>query len=276
MPDQKITRYVDLGRLLAMLGDWPGSPKGRMFFAFPDRLGDPQEGVLGDADHQTAVGVARTRYNGTPARAFGCWLSREWQDKLLTVGLSCWYIGDTESHAMWQIFGVGSVAIESTVEKIKHALSPAGTVQAKIVQYVDYPTRPGTGLDPVQVLSFKRSPYQHEKELRFVVTIPDEDVNRIKNLRGLGRSGEVLIHEGPHGHLGPNGITVPLDVVRAIDRVVLAPSAPTWLKNAIFHLCITNGIEKERVDQSKLDDDPYPELSSVNRTRLDCDRLAMT
>ena len=139
-----------------------------------------------------------------------------------------------------------------------------------------YPNRPGTGLDPVQVLSFKRSPYQHEKELRFFVTIPDEDVNRIKNLRGLGRSGEVLIHEGPHGQLGPNGITVPLDVVRAIDRVVLAPSAPTWLKNAIFHLCIANGIEKERVDQSTLDDDPYPELSSLNRTRLDCDRLART
>src|SRR6266699_3002973 len=82
MPDQQITRYLDLGRLLAMLGDWPGSPTGRTFFAFPDRLGDPQEGVLGEADHQTAVGVARTRYNGTPARAFGCWLSREWQDKL--------------------------------------------------------------------------------------------------------------------------------------------------------------------------------------------------
>jgi len=125
-------------------------------------------------------------------------------------------------------------------------------------------------------LSFKRSPYQHEKELRFFVTIPDEDVNRIKNLRGLGRSGEVLIHDGPQGQLGPNGITVPLDVVGAIDRVVLAPSAPTWLKNAIFHVCIANGIAKERVDQSTLDDDPYPELSSLNRTRLDCDRLART
>ena len=275
MAEQKITRYVDLGRFLAMLGYWPGSPKGRMFFAFPDRLGDPQEGVLGDADHQSAVGVARTRYNGTPARAFGCWLSREWHDKLLTVGVSCWYVGDTESHAMWQIFGAGGVAIESTVEKIKRGLSPAA-VQAKVVQYLDYPQRPATALDPVHVLSFKRSPYQHEKELRFFVTVPDEDVNRIKNLRGLGRSGEVLIHEGPQGQLGANGITVPLVAVEAIDRVVLAPSAPTWLKSAIFHLCIANGIEMERVDQSKLDDDPYPELSGLNRTRLDCDPLAAT
>ncbi len=276
MPDQKITRYVDLGRFLAMLGDWPGSPEGRMFFAFPDRLGDPQEGVLGDADQQNAVSVARTRYNGTPARAFACWLTREWQDKLLTVGVSCWYVGDTESHAMWQIFGAGGVAIESTVEKIKNALSPAAAVQAKIVQYVDYPHRPATGLDPVHVLSFKRSPYQHEKELRFFVTVPDEDVNRVKNLRGLGRSGEVLIHEGPQGQLGPNGITIPLVAVQAIDRVVLAPSAPTWLKNAIFHLCIANGIDMKSVDQSKLDDDPYPELAALNRTRLDCDRLAAT
>src|SRR6266852_4734933 len=134
MGSQKITRYVDLGRLLAMLGKRDGSPKGRLFFACPDRLGDPQEGTLGDADRQLAETAAKARYGGVRSRALACWLSREWQDKLLTIGISCWYLGDTESHAMWQIFGAGGVAIESTVDKVKKALSPAVAVEEKLVE----------------------------------------------------------------------------------------------------------------------------------------------
>src|SRR5258705_9273430 len=148
-----------------MLGDWDGSPKGRLFFASPDRLGDPQEGTLGTADRQLAVIEAKAHYRGTQRRAVACWLSREWQDKLLTVGVCCWYLGDTESHAMWQVFGAGGVAIESTVDKVKQALGPTVAVEAKLVEYVDYAGRAATGLEPVEVLSVKRPPYQHEKEL---------------------------------------------------------------------------------------------------------------
>jgi len=276
MVSQKITRYVDLGRFLAMLGDWQGSPKGRLFFACPDRLGDPQEGTLGDADRQLAVKAARTRYSGVPRRAVACWLSREWQDKLLMVGVSCWYLGDTESHAMWQVFGAGGVAIESTVDKVKEAIGPAVAVEVKLVEYVDYADRAATGLDPLKVLSFKRPPYQHEREMRFFVPFSEEERKLITNLRGLGRRGENLIHKRPQGELGPNGITVPFDVVQAVDRVVLAPTAPMWLKNAILHLCAANKIDINKVEQSTLDDDPYAEFSSgLNQNRLACDDLAL-
>jgi hypothetical protein len=276
MGSEKITRYVDLGRFLAMLGKWHGSPQGRLFFACPDRLGDPQEGTLGDADRQLAEIAAKARYGGARSRAFACWLSREWQDKLLTVGVSCWYLGDTESHAMWQIFGAGGVAIESTVDKVKEALDPAAVVEAKLVEYVDYPKRASTDLDPAKVLSFKRPPYQHEKELRFFVSLSETEPQLIKNLRGLGRPGEMYVHQRPQGELGANGITVPFDVVRAVDRVVLAPSAPTWLKTAILYLCVANNIDIQKVEQSRLDDDPYAGLvSGLNQHRLGCDELAL-
>ena len=100
MGGQKITRYVDLGRFLAMLGERDESPKGRLFFASPDRLSDPQEGILGSADRKLALNEAKNLYGGVDRRAFACWLSREWQNSLLMVGISCWYLGDTESHAM--------------------------------------------------------------------------------------------------------------------------------------------------------------------------------
>ena len=275
MGSQKITRYVDLGRFLAMLGEWDGSPKGRLFFACPDRLGDPQEGTLGAADHRLALTKARARYGGVARRAVACWLSREWRDTLLTVGVSCWYLGDTESHAMWQVFGAGGVAIESTVDKVKEALGPTVSLTTKLVEYVDYAKRASTGLDPVKVLSFKRPPYQHERELRFFMSFSEEDRKLITNLRGIVH-GENFIHQRSQGELGPNGITVPFDCVRAIDRVVLAPRAPMWLKNAILHLCVANKIDIEKVDQSKLDDDPYPEfVAGLNQNRLGCDELAL-
>lgn len=275
MPDstssQKITRYVDLGRFLAMLGAWPESPNGRLFFACPDRLGDPQEGTLGDADRLLALKAAQERYRGVPRRAFACWVSRDWQNKLLTVGVSCWYLGDTESHAMWQIFGAGGVAIESTVEKVLNALDPKSAVQAKLVEYVDYPKRPATDLDPVRVLSFKRPPYEHENELRFFVSLSEEAPHLIRNLR---ESGESLVHLRPEGQLGPHGITVPLDVIQAVDRVVLAPRVPNWLKNAVFQLCVANKIEMKKVEESTLDYDPDTQSSGLNKTRLGCDELA--
>ena len=91
---------IDLGRFLAMLGERDESPKGRLFFASPDRLSDPQEGILGSADRKLALNEAKNLYGGVDRRAFACWLSREWQNSLLMVGISCWYLGDTESHAM--------------------------------------------------------------------------------------------------------------------------------------------------------------------------------
>jgi len=271
---QKITRYMDLGRFLAMLGARSGSPRGRLFFALPDRLGDAQEGTLGAADQQLAVPAAKSLYRGTPARAVACWLRREWLDTLLTVGISCWYLGDTESHAMWQVFGEGGVALESTVDKVKGALDPV-IVEVKPVEYVDYADRPQTDLDPLRVLSFKRSPYEHERELRLFILLSGAERDLIKNLRGLGRRGEVLVHKRPQGEMGANGISVPFDVVHAIDRLVLAPNAPVWLKGAILHLCATSGIDTNKVKQSALDDDPYLRfLPSLNENRLDCDRLA--
>src|SRR5438132_4233248 len=209
MGGQKITRYVDLGRFLAMFGERDESPKGRLFFASADRLSDPQEGILGSADRKLALNEAKNLYGGVDRRAFACWLSREWQNSLLMVGISCWYLGDTESHAMWQIFGTGGVAIESTVEKVKNCLAPAAKIQTRLVEYVDRATRPATGLDPVRVLSFKRPPYQHEKELRFFVSFSDEERELIKNLRGLGQDGEVFVHDRTQGQLGPNGMSVP-------------------------------------------------------------------
>ena len=226
MGGQKITRYVDLGRFLAMLGERDESPKGRLFFASPDRLSDPQEGILGSADRKLALNEAKNLYGGVDRRAFACWLPREWQNSLLMVGISCWYLGDTESHAMWQIFGTGGVAIESTVEKVKNCLAPAAKIQTRLVEYVDRATRPATGLDPVRVLSFKRPPYQHENELRFFVSFSDEERELIKNLRGLGQDGEVFVHDRTQGQLGPNGMSVPFDVMGAIDRVVLGPTTP--------------------------------------------------
>jgi hypothetical protein len=172
---------------------------------------------------------------------------------------------------MWQIFGAGGVAIESTVEKVLNALDPKSAVQAKLVEYVDYPKRPATDLDPVRVLSFKRPPYEHENELRFFVSLSEEAPHLIRNLR---ESGESLVHLRPEGQLGPHGITVPLDVIQAVDRVVLAPRVPNWLKNAVFQLCVANKIEMKKVEESTLDYDPDTQSSGLNKTRLGCDELA--
>ena len=157
---------------------------------------------------------------------------------------------------------------------MKNCLAPAAKIQTRLVEYVDRATRPATGLDPVRVLSFKRPPYQHENELRFFVSFSDEERELIKNLRGLGQDGEVFVHDRTQGQLGPNGMSVPFDVVGAIDRVVLGPTTPIWLKDAIFHLCVANRIDMNRVERSELEDRPYPELVGMNLTRLDCDRLS--
>ena len=255
MPETRITRYMSFAKYIAMLSD------DGFFFASPDCLGDSHEGRLGPKDREAITPKARELYpRKHPNEAFLKWEGNEWQDQLLGVVVSCWYRGDTESNAMWQIYGQ-AIAIESTVERISAALDPY-RCECRDVEYVWYEDRPVTGPEPVDVLSYKRPPFQDEHEVRFFYHLNDNYREGLKSLRQFGPRAGHFVWVGAEVVVRSSGVVLPVRLNETVDRVVIGPEAPDWLHHAAFTATIKFGLPHELIGKSTLDVHPYDGLVS--------------
>jgi hypothetical protein len=241
-PSTPISRYLDLSKLAAMFYE------GGLFFSIYDHLGDPHEGTLGVADMRDATREASLTYPGLAEReAFLKWIDEVWATRLRSVAINCWYLGTVESHAMWRLYGA-TVALESTVGEVLSAFQGPPIISGRVT-YQEYEGRPSTGLAPLEVLSFKRSCFEHEREIRFFreldsteqaaitrLTLP---FTRVRDLRTRG----VLAYR--------DGIVVMADWKRIVKRVRLAPSCDRALRYAVVHLLNQEGIFARTIDAKR-------------------------
>ena len=254
MVPARITRYMDFGKFVAMLGD------SGLFFASYDCLGDPHEGKLGPSDRQAVTDEARRKYpKKHPNEAFLLWERDQWRSRLLRVGISCWYSGDVESVAMWHGYGLG-VAIESTRQRILESLGQFG-VEAHAVDYSSYEDRPVTGPDAIKVLRYKRPPFSHESEIRFFIHLDDDQYEALKILRQFERPKK-FIFAGPDTIIRSSGIILHADLKPLVQSVIIAPDAPAWLQDAVLSVWTKYGYDHTLVHWSALEQDPYQGLVS--------------
>jgi hypothetical protein len=108
-----------------------------------------------------------------------------------------------------------------------------------MVKYVDYET---DWIDPGNIFSpfvYKRKSFEHEREVRAVVTKWPTGPN------GIDLQRETIA----------TGIKIQVDLERLIENIYVAPTAPNWLTELAEQLTKRFGFSF-KVAQSKLADEP--------------------
>lgn len=205
--DARIWRYIDIEKLVTMLGE------NMLYFPRADMLGDPWEGSVNAASLDL-----RERY-ASQLRAEITSVSSPWHE-LATLEkwplsrqyafVSCWHINESESAAMWALYG-RPVAIQSTFAKLKKAMGPQG-VHIGMVQYGRPPDAPFDPTDLLGPLFTKRPSFSFEQELRIVSF--DDNAFHQKAKAGVGFA-----------------LRFPFDEV--IDAIYVAPDRFPWQRKAI-------------------------------------------
>jgi hypothetical protein len=211
----RIWRYMDFAKLVDLLD------RNALFFARADCMSDPWEGGLSpfieDANvadlrrqAEAAAAVLSAESSGFVARSnehLRADYRRHWQRLPARVFLSCWYLAEHESAAMWDLYagreGRG-VAIQSSFGRLEDALPVEWdhAIYAGKVRYIDYQHDVIPVGNAFTRFLHKRMSFEHERELRAMF-----DLHR--------------------DHAPERGFTVPVEIATLIERVHVAPTATT-------------------------------------------------
>lgn len=174
--------------------------------------------------------------------------------------LNCWHLGDSESAAMWDLYGRSdrSIAIKSTVGDLADALIENNNFPFTFgeVSYMDYKSGlyelddeslntieekiiNRKGMNTKQVLHIKRDSFRHEKEgrvqIQFISLIAQdyEEIQEMKDYQlpfGLKPSENV----GFGGFVpDKSGFNVDIEIDDLINEIYIAPDAPDWVVSSI-------------------------------------------
>lgn len=236
--EAQVWRYMDFTKFVALL------ESRALFFSRVDKLGDPFEGswpipniLARELVPEDVPEEGRSKYleaMGSLGKAL-----KEWP-KLNAV--NCWHMNSHESAAMWKLYlkSDEGVAVQSKYCKLRDSIIDHETVHLGIVNYIDYQTQ---GVDPRFFFSsivHKRKSFEHEQEIRAVVTKWPVAVNNIADF-----TKETIGH----------GVEISVDLAILIERVFVAPTAPTWFTNVVRGVIKRYGFNFE-VHQSRLTDQP--------------------
>jgi len=162
--------------------------------------------------------------------------------------VSCWHENEYESVAMWRLYTSGSegVAVKTTIGRLKRSL--AGEPRAITigrVQYIDHIDHgiDDDGLAPeIDTLSpifCKRRSFEHEREVRVVIAVPDERElrNAVAQIPpALGQASAVS------SSLGDRGLAVPVDMPALVKNIVVSPQFPPWAMEALQRVVDRSGL----------------------------------
>lgn len=237
--DKKIWRYLNFTKFGAML------QRRSLYFRRADRFSDRWEGVIPSwllnwvNEHVTL-----------PDWAQGATFAEHFRN--VEIGrqyLNCWHLSDTESAAMWSIYGKNeeAVAIQSTVGRFKQALSQSRVQETDTqvdimignVEYGDHESwqLPADSSADVYAIPFffKRPSFAYEEEFRA----------KIDGARVFANDDDK-----------PDGINVNVDLQTLIEEVYVAPGAEQWFKDLVKSLLEQYGFPNLDPKHTRLDADP--------------------
>lgn len=214
-PTATLWRYLGLPKFLDLLH------RRSLWLSRADLLGDPFEGRYSDAAVRAAKQVWLNDeldpdqlfvhpdgrgYSPTALRRMGEGLSR-------LMYVNCWHSSDVESAALWSQYAHGQgIALVSSMQNITCAVADSRHFYVGTVQYIDFDKQDwelGSGMTN---LLRKRLSFQHEREVRLLYLNPPLTDDLLEQ---------------------PPGIHVPVDPNQLVDRVVVAPTAPSWYAEVV-------------------------------------------
>jgi len=171
-------------------------------------------------------------------------------DKILpnSTFVSCWYLNDSESAALWKLFPKSNegIAIKSTVGKLKQSLAlwigNNINIILRAVVYGHEKVR-GQKTNNAESLSFsgdaaiftKRQCFEHEKELRLAIY-----------------SHDLTAPVRPNRY----GLPLEVDLDAMISEIIISPEAPHWIKDLVERVTKKYGFSF-KIKQSRLNKLPF-------------------
>lgn len=239
---------MDVAKYVAMLQEKA------LYFSRVDQLGDPYEGSLSRDEYERLMAMAAQGEVGPlppgwKGRYFDI-LMRNARVARKSNYVSCWYMGDQESDAMWRGYSLSgfAVAIQSTYRRLVDVLPGEGDNMCLVglVSYTDHRTEAMPAGNAFHPIMHKRLAFAHEQEVRAVMSRRDPSTGRPED---LARYEQALANN-------PSGVTIHVDRAQLIERVYLSPSAPHWLLDVVKGLTSIYGLSLP-VDRSDLLAKPY-------------------
>ena len=193
--DAVLWRYMDFTKFVSILD------KRALFFPAADKLGDPFEGSIPEANVQLHPIVYKDL--------------TEDQRRTLAQGLqalprfaliSCWHENIHESAAMWKLYARESdgIAIKTDFDSFKKSFTCSENIYIGKVSYIDYKCEIIPEGNAFYLFLHKRKSFAHEHEVRAI------------NLRN------------PNNYDDLAGVYYEVDLSLLIKEVIVAPFAPDW------------------------------------------------
>lgn len=234
-----VWRYVDLAKLLSLL------QHRSLWFSRADQLGDPHEGSLG----RVSASLREQQYRSAE---WGPSVTPDVVEQVISSGpvltrgftrhtfVNCWHMNESESAAMWQIYGGAGapVAIRSTFERLCSSLRGEEPTYVGQVRYVDPDMQPIPYGNTLAPFVYKRLAFSYERELRAVQA-------------RMPVAGDAIDLNAP----SPPGVAEPVDLGALILQIVVGPDQPAWYREVV-EATVAAFAPEVPVVPSSLDTDP--------------------
>ena len=217
-----IWRYLDLPKLIDFLQTQS------LHFARSDTLGDPFEGSFTKGNIAAREQLLQARGDNQEGKPTPEEIRQNHRNVAhigrQTTYINCWHGGETESAAMWRMYGTtaGSIVIQSTYERLVSALPDKCHIG--LVQYMDY-SNPENQIPRGNIMNpfmYKRKEFEYEKEVRAFIW-NTEDLDRVFAQNTEGLEADNL----------PQGIKEDIDIDKVVETIRVQPTTPKWIRTTI-------------------------------------------
>jgi hypothetical protein len=232
--DIKVWRYLDFTKLVSLVDSR------RLYFTRADKFADPFEGSW------PKINVAARQNVPDEIPKEG---RESFQKEMSKLGLftkslvkhnaiNCWHMNEHESAAMWELYlkSDEGVAVQSTYRKLRDSFIDDEKVYVGVVRYIDYEKEWIDAGNLFGPYVHKRKSFEHEREVRALVA---------QWPKRFDAEQETIGH----------GVKIRVDIERLMERIYVAPTAPSWFAELIQAVIQRYGYGFE-VAQSQLNVEP--------------------
>ena len=228
-----VWRYMNLKRFEYLL------KTESLYFARADMFEDDFEGSLTQPAY-TGFLIncdVDVQYEDGTVGKMSEWISNDVKAFRTQTYINCWHMNERESDAMWKLYASSkkSIAIKTTYKCLAESLP--NDAHLGMVRYIDYNKNHFPFNSLILQFFHKRKEFEHDKEVRAVITKGPPMTRKIKK---------------PTGN---DGLPIKVDVFKLIKKIVVAPKSSDEIYSEIQTLLKNHGF-KLRVDRSSLEEKP--------------------
>lgn len=240
--EQKIWRYMDFTKFMSILD------KEEIYFTRSDKFIDKFEGTFPKANRDVRPLVYE--YHGITNLEKQAYMSAEFDKQVKYyrefVTINCWHMNNYESAAMWDLYLKSNegIAIQSNIGRLIESFARCPEkIRFGEVKYLDFNEDVILTNNPMNLFVYKRKSFEHEREIRAIHKLPFIEVE------------DGVVDEGAESPI-KNGLGIACDISVLIEKVYIAPTAPSWFEELVRSMCDKFNLNVD-VEKSELSELPY-------------------